>query len=77
MKVTTKIEIDRGAHSFISQVEGYASRHFGHIEFSDFASDVDLTMDEHDMALEALREVVRHEHYLLPEQEPDARRYGQ
>ncbi len=75
MKVTTKIEIERENRSFIAHVEGYASRHYGLIEFSDFTSDVDLTMDERDIAEEALREVVRHEGiYLLPEQEPDARR---
>jgi hypothetical protein len=75
MKVTAAIEIDRETTSFIAHVEGDASLHYGLIEFSDFTSDVDLTPDEQDMAEEALREVVRYTGlYLLPEQEPDARR---
>jgi hypothetical protein len=75
MNVNTSVEIDRETHSVIAQVEGYASLHFGHIYFSEFASDIVLTKDEQEIAEEALREVVRYDGInLLSEQEPDARR---
>lgn len=75
MKVTGTFEIDRETHSVVTQIEGYASLHFGQLEISEFASDIPLTKDEQEMAEEALREVVRYEGlYLLREQEPDARR---
>lgn len=78
MKIETTIEFERPSATVKTEISGEVSKHFGDLLVSDFYCDLVLTQNERDQAEELLCDRARAEAgpMGLPEQEPDAKKYG-
>ncbi len=75
MTIKTDFYFERGDSDFKAKVEGRVTKHWNQLEVSDFTSDLELTRPEREAAESQLcEEACYHGH--IPEEEPEARRYG-